>query len=229
MNILIKIGVLLIALIISYLFGSVSWAIIISRVFYKQDVREFGSKNAGGTNIARTYGRKVGIIVILLDMAKMIVVYWLIVLLMKIPVIRDNSFVSLTVYSSALGVAIGHSYPIYYKFKGGKAVSVLAGFVVATSWWLTLLGLTLFLILLFRKRMVSLSSIIVSITLIILGPLFILKDFMAITTWPGVINDGIYYALVFVVLGVMLIYRHRENIVRIKNGTERLIGEKKNK
>ena len=143
------------ALIIGYLFGSFPSAIFIGKVFYGVDVRTQGSHNAGGTNVGRVIGKKAGIITIALDVFKTLIAIWLVFFILKLtPLVNylvDDLPIEAIYYSTGIACAIGHSFPCFAGFKGGKAMAVFSGFVLATNWLFALLGVTFFYNLLLEK------------------------------------------------------------------------------
>ena len=258
---LINILVGLFCLILGYVFGSIPTAVWVGKIFYHQDPRDYGSHNAGGTNAGRLWGKKVGFCVIMLDMLKTIAplyICWAILTFAKFdysgiqsdnallfgnnPLIADVK----TYYTEAnklyaivwpiywlapLGCMIGHCWPIFAGFKGGKGVSCYMGTLCGTTWMLGVVpGLFYFLILKWKKY-VSLASILVSI----LGAVFawtwsilcmtgvIPHDLLKLPSYGPNLNLNFVYASVVTVMSIVLIIRHRANIARIKAGTERKI------
>ena len=190
-------------LLLGYLVGSIPWALIIGKVFYKTDIREHGSGNLGGTNAGRVLGKKAGAIVMALDILKAFFVVLIIA--------QFNQDVAAM---SGLACAIGHSYPIFAKFKGGKAVATTVGYLLGVSLFVSnqfillfVVPVVVFLVLLKLFKMVSLASIsAVSIAAI-------LSFFQP--------NNIVFYCLV--VTALFVIFRHRENIQRIRNKEEKKI------
>ena len=203
--------------VIGYLFGSISNGIIISKTFFKQDVRDYGSKNAGGTNMGRVFGKKVGLIVIILDMIKTLIPIWTAFFVLKYTPLNQYNMSYYGYLIAGLSAVIGHCYPIFFNFRGGKAVASFSGFVVATSWFLVPIGLTLYLGLLKLQKKVSLTSIIFS--LIISGLSFLL---IILPDWFMNFNmeSGIAYSITLFMCSIFLAIRHKDNIKRIINGTE---------
>lgn len=191
---------LILLVIFSYLYGSIPFALVIGKLFYGVDVREHGSHNLGGTNTGRVLGKKAGLACIILDIAKCFVC----VTIAKIL----SHFVSLpdyTIYVTAISCVIGHCFPIFANFKGGKAVSVMFGYALGVNFWVfAIVGLT-FLGVLKVTKYVSLSSIIGVLVLVALSPFF---------------HFGTVGTLCNIFIAGLLIYRHRANIERLKNGTE---------
>ena len=179
----------------SYLVGSISFSIIMSKIL-GGDVREKGSGNAGATNMARVYGIIPGIITWLMDVLKTVFCIWAGTKLM--------GDWGLTVAGSAC--IIGHCYPIYYGFKGGKGVSVGCALALMIDLRVFACVMTVFFILAFATRKVSLASVCATTSILIFGPVF---------------HVGLA-RMMLACVGVLLIdYRHRENIKRLLNGTEK--------
>ena len=237
-------------LLFGYLCGSIPFGIIISKLLFNSDVRKFGSNNSGGTNVARVYGKKWGIITILLDMLKVILPVWGVWAIFTFTPLNQafyDSFgtylwnITLYIFLTPLGAAIGHCWPLYAGFKGGKTVAVFAGFGIGTNWFLVITGVIAFFITLKKSKYVSLSSIILAVVSALFAwILFVLK----ITVFSGfdvVIQNvtmmgfgfapyfyiGWEYATVITLIAGLLILRHKANIVRLINGTENKIHSKK--
>ncbi|RNF41128.1 glycerol-3-phosphate 1-O-acyltransferase PlsY [Planococcus salinus] len=189
---------ILVAVIIAYLLGSIPSALWIGKIFYKTDIRTKGSGNLGATNTFRTLGAKAGIVVTVLDILKGTAATLL-------PVFIDTN-----IHPLLLGViaVIGHMFPVFARFKGGKAVATSGGILLGYQWPLFLVAVAALLITLKITKMVSLSSIILAVVAIIYTTIY-------------AINTGDYLFLaVIVVLASFIIYRHRANIARIRAGTE---------
>ena len=184
----------------SYLFGSVPFALVVGKVFFGVDVREHGSKNLGGTNTGRVLGRKAGLAVIILDIFKCFVCVSITKLIGKVIDLPNYA-----IYISAISCVIGHCFPIFANFKGGKAVSVMFGYALGFGFWVFAIVGIVFLSVLKITKYVSLSSIIAVSVLVLLSPIF---------------NFGVIGTLCNIFIAALLIYRHRANIQRIKNGTE---------
>ncbi|NCA97035.1 MAG: glycerol-3-phosphate 1-O-acyltransferase [Bacteroidia bacterium] len=230
MDIIYNIAIGFAALLIGYLIGSFPTAIVIGKVFFKQDPREYGSKNAGGTNAGRLWGKKAGLAVMIVDILKAVIAIWTVYLLINLTglknvvILWENGMVYY--YLASLGSAIGHCWPIYANFRGGKAVSALAGMVIATSWFLSIFGLVFFAVLK-NKKFVSLSSLVGSATVTLAAwTMFIIDSFV-----PGAFNFGMWgngslfvvcweYAVIISIITIILILRHHENIKRLANKEE---------
>lgn len=195
-----KILIYLLLIIMSYLYGSIPFALVIGKIFYNTDVRNQGSGNLGGTNAGRVLGKKAGLSVILLDASKCCIS----ILIARI-VASYTGINADIIYLCALACVIGHCYPVFAGFKGGKAVSVAIGYALMTNIYAFFIAIIVFLITLKISKYVSLSSILGSTTILIFSP------FIGYST-IGIITNACIVGL--------LIYKHKENIKRIKNGTE---------
>ncbi|WP_414052631.1 glycerol-3-phosphate 1-O-acyltransferase PlsY [Macrococcus animalis] len=181
-------------LIAAYLIGSIPTGLIIGKLFYNIDIRQHGSGNLGATNTFRILGKNAGIFVTIFDVLKG-----------TIPALFPMLFHQ-DIHPIIIGIAavIGHVYPIYLKFKGGKAVATSAGVILGTNPLLFLIIAVIFFTLLFVTKTVSLTSILTSIANFI-GSLFF--------------DDKILMGISFLIM-IVIIVRHKSNIERILNGTE---------
>lgn len=212
-----KFLLLFVVSIISYLFGSIPNAVLIGEIFFHKDVREYGSKNAGGTNAGRVLGKKVGFIVIILDIIKTIVPMYLSYFILKYTSLNQFNIEDYAYILSAFFALVGHCYPIFAKFKGGKAVSSFAAISLATSWLLSLIGCFIFFLILKLKKYVSLSSILGSFSVVLtLLILLIIKSNLGLYF----VNNSIYLFILFLISWLILTFRHRSNIKRLINHTE---------
>lgn len=180
---------------IAYLLGSIPSALIVGKVGYNLDIREHGSGNLGATNTFRVLGIKAGAVVTIFDILKGTIATILPALLFNVDV-----------YPLVIGLfaVIGHTYPLFAKFKGGKAVATSSGLILGVSPILFVFMIISFLTSLYFSKYVSLSSMITGIISVIVS--LFLKDI-------GLI-------IVLLALCVFVIYRHKENITRIRNKTE---------
>ena len=249
MNILYNILAALFCLILGYIFGSIPTAVIIGKLFFHRDPRLEGSKNAGGTNAGRLFGKKVGVLVIILDMIKLIVPVWITFLMFTYIKFGDqslcpkpdeyNGFCMNTSYIvgwpvywlTIVGCSFGHCFPIFAGFKGGKAVSCFMGTACGTSWGLGFVPSLLYLLFLKINKKVSLTSIIMAILLsavnwiwaILMMTGVIPHNFYLFPMYGPTLLPGWVLALCMTVCAILLIVRHKENIKRLKEGTERTI------
>ncbi len=198
-----KLLISLALIILSYLYGSIPFALVVGKLFYKTDIRTQGSGNLGGTNAGRVLGAKAGVAVIVLDASKTIVS-----MLISLNVSKLFGISTDIIYLSALACIIGHCYPIFAGFRGGKAVSVAIGYALTVNFWAGLFGLLVFFIVLKLTKYVSLSSILGTAGVLIISPFV---GFSPI----GIATNAIILAL--------MTYKHKDNIKRLKEGTERKI------
>ncbi|WP_430535764.1 glycerol-3-phosphate 1-O-acyltransferase PlsY [Listeria rocourtiae] len=182
---------------IAYILGSIPSGLWIGKIFYKKDIRNFGSGNLGATNSFRVLGVKPGIIVTLMDILKGTVAT-LLPFFFQLDI--NHHFWLLT----GVFAIIGHSFPLFAKFKGGKAVATSAGVVLAYAPWLFLVALVIFVLSLKISKYVSLSSMIAAGSALIISLFF--QDWILV---------GIIAAI-----AIFIIYRHIPNIKRIKKGEE---------
>ena len=206
-------GAYIVVAIIAYLIGSVSFAIIFGKKFGGIDVRTKGSGNAGSTNVLRTVGKKAALCSVVCDILKGVVAVLIAVIISKIFKSTDGA---LLVQIAALCVVIGHTFPIFYGFKGGKGVATSLGVLLIINWEVGLVCFVFAIAIMAVTRMVSLGSISAAVLFAVLC-LFKLGNFIV---------DGNY--LIFgLLLAAFVIFNHRTNIVRIKNGTENKLSFKK--
>lgn len=202
-----------ICLIIGYVFGLFQTAYFYGKA-HGIDIREHGSGNAGTTNTLRVLGTKAGLIVFAGDCLKCMAAVWL------VRLIFGNTYHSiiylLCLYTGA-GAILGHNYPFYLKFKGGKGIAATAGMVLSFHPWFILTGVLLFFVPFFTLHYVSLGSLLVYAGLLIQLVIFGQKGFFSEMTQGQLIEMYI----VFGCLLVMAYWKHRENIKRLLHGNER--------
>ncbi len=182
----------LISAVIAYFLGNISPAMLISRS-KGEDIRTKGSGNAGTTNVLRNYGKKAALLTLAIDMFKGILAVWI------GRLIGGES----AAFMSAVCVMVGHVWPVFYGFKGGKGVATSLGVLLAVNWKVALIVLVFALAIMAVSRMVSLGSVSAAVLLPVLC-LFMFRPFAP-------------YALV---MAVLVIFKHRTNIQRIVKGTE---------
>ena len=200
------------AVLAAYLVGSLSFAVIVSRAMGLNDPRTFGSKNPGATNVLRSGSKAAAIVTLLMDAIK----GWLPVMLVKWyggPYGLSDGTIAMV----GLAAFLGHLFPVFFRFVGGKGVATALGVLLATSWILGLaIGFT-WLVAAYLSRYSSLSSLAAAL----LAPVYYL--FGDGVVW--VMNRNVMFALV--VMSGLLIWRHAENITRLLKGTESRLGKKK--
>ncbi len=219
-----------------YLIGAIPTGVIIGKLFFHKDPRSEGSHGSGGTNSSRVLGKKVGVIVITLDILKTTSVIWLGYIALAFSPLKDvielwdNGLFYL--WLSVFCCALGHCYPIYISFKGGKAVACFMGSTGGASYLLFALDFLVFFSVYKigkRRNVVSFASIISSLILTLLTWLFVIIDAfgadLSILSWNfGTVlticpcwEEGLFTTLIM----ALLIFRHRENIVRLKSNKEK--------
>ena len=201
--------------IIAYLIGSISFSVIISKKMAGFDVREKGSKNAGSTNVLRTVGKKAAVITLLCDVLKGVVAVLIAYIVGKFV---DNVDRAILVQVAALCVVIGHTFPIFFKFKGVKGVATSLGIVLLLNWQIGLICLVFALVLMILTRMVSLGSISAAILFPVLT-IFITENYLV---------EG-NYIIFGILLAAFVVYNHRANVKRILTGTENKLNFNKEK
>ncbi len=194
---------IILVILFAYLFGSIPWALVVGKLFYKTDVRKEGSGNLGGSNAGRVLGKKVGIIVTILDALKCVLPVYL------------GTLIDLQIGAiCGIVTALGHCYPIFANFKGGKAVATSAGFLLAASlflnvsWWIFILFLLTFFTTLYITKYVSFASMLA---------------FSFAYTLTFVFKTDSTVSITIALLAILIIFRHRENVKRLIKNEERKI------
>ena len=208
MNVLMPVAVL----VASYLVGSLSFAVIVSRLMGLNDPRSYGSKNPGATNVLRSGSKKAAILTLLLDAFK----GWLPVALVLAYGPEYGAGAGLAALAG-LAAFLGHLYPVFFGFVGGKGVATAVGVVVGVNGSLALAVVLSFAIVLFFSRYVSLASMVAAV----FAPVFYL--FGDGVAWQASLPEVMSLA----VMAFLLVWRHRENIHRLMAGTESQLGKKK--
>lgn len=198
----------------SYLIGSVSFAVLVSRGMGLQDPRSFGSKNPGATNVLRSGNKTAAVLTLIGDAAKGSVA-----VLGTAWIAQRLGLSSAVVAASAVAVFLGHLYPVFLGFKGGKGVATALGVLLALSPWLGLATMLTWVIVAYAMRYSSLAAIVSAV----FAPLYYLLG--AGIAWP--MNKA--FAVAIVVISVLLLFRHQANISRLLTGKESRIGSKKGK
>lgn len=195
----------LLIILLAYLLGSIPTSVWVSRYFFNIDIREYGSGNAGATNSFRVLGKSWGTFVMLVDMLKGLLAVKLVYLL---PFYADHD-IAKTNLQIGLGLAavLGHIFPIWADFRGGKGIATLFGLVLGISPWTALSCIGVFLLVLYLTRFVSLSSILASAAF----PIFILVIFNV---------DNHAYRVFAVAVALLVILTHQKNITRLLKGNE---------
>jgi glycerol-3-phosphate acyltransferase PlsY len=193
----------IISIIIGYLLGSINSAVLISNIFYKTDIRSMGSGNAGTTNVLRSLGKKAAAFTFLGDFLKGIIASLIGMLLYK----------EMGLVLAGGAAVIGHNWPVYFGFKGGKGVLTSFSVLLFASPWAALIALAWFIVIVAITRYVSLGSITAALVVVI-ATYFTGRGFDTPTFWLTVF------------VAVLVIIRHHSNIKRLLTGTESKLGQK---
>ena len=199
------------AVLAAYLIGSLSFAVIVSRLMGLHDPRSYGSKNPGATNVLRSGNKAAAVATLLLDALK----GWLPVVLVK-WLGADYGLGGGAMAAVGLAAFLGHLYPVFFGFKGGKGVATAAGVLIGISWVLGLATVATWLIVAYFSRYSSLASLAAAV----FSPLYYLFGDRA--AWY--VDKSVMVMLV--VISALLIYRHRDNINKLLKGTESRLGAK---
>ena len=178
---------------ISYLMGSIPFGLILTKVFLKKDIREVGSGNIGATNVLRTGNKLIGYLTLILDVLKAV-----------IPVLYIKFNFPELVYISSLSAFIGHVFPIWLKFKGGKGVATYVGILFSINYFLGIIFVISWLIIFFISKYSSLGSILSTLVI----PIFIF------------LNTSYENQYFFIIMFVLILYTHRKNVKRLINKEE---------
>jgi len=191
----------------AYILGSVPFGLVIAKVFYRVDIRQHGSGNIGATNCLRTLGPIAGFLVLTADVLKA-----MIPILIAQAVLSDSpDIVPLMSVIVGLSAVIGHSYSIFLGFSGGKGMATASGIILALWPWAAPILVGIWLLVIALTRYVSLASIIVALTLPVL---------------VAILYPSTVYIAFSLLVGLVVVYRHRSNISRLLAGTELKMGEK---
>ena len=205
--------------IIAYLIGSINFSVIISKKVAGFDVREKGSGNAGSTNMLRSVGKGAAVLTLLCDILKGVVA---ILIAIGIGNIVKDADKGLLVQIAGVAVVLGHTFPIFFGFKGGKGVATSLGILLMTNWQIGLICLVFALVLMALSKMVSLGSCAAAVLFPVLT-LFINTNYTVLSEG----KSGKVYLIYSILLAVIVLFNHRSNIKRILNGTENKVGPKK--
>ena len=184
---------LILVISVSYLMGSIPFGLILTKIFLKKDIREIGSGNIGATNVLRTGNKLIGYLTLILDVLKAV-----------IPVIYIKINFPELVYISSLSVFIGHVFTIWLKFKGGKGVATYVGILFSINYFLGIIFVISWLIIFFISKYSSLGSILSTLVI----PIFIF------------LNTSYENQYFFIIMFVLILYTHRENVKRLINKEE---------
>jgi glycerol-3-phosphate acyltransferase PlsY len=193
----------------AYILGSIPFSYLFGRIFQNIDLREHGSGNVGTTNALRVLGWKLGLLTLLFDMLKGFIAVW----------VTKRYFTECSLIVPSLAVILGHTFTIFLKFKGGKGVATSAGVFAALIPLSFLLALLVFIVVTTIFKYVSLGSILAALTLSTVQFVVFIRSGL---------QDPVYFILALLVT-ILIIVKHRENILRLLNGTENKISFKSSK
>ena len=196
--------------IIAYFIGSISFSVIFSRKFAGFDVREKGSGNAGSTNVLRTVGKRTAALTLVCDILKGVIAIFVAIITSKIWKDID---VTVLKYLTGFFAILGHTFPIFFEFRGGKGVATALGVLITLNWKIGLICLIFAIIIIAVTKMVSVGSLLAAILYPIL------------TVFMG--EAKILAIVISLAIALLVIFNHRTNIKRLKNGTENKISFKK--
>lgn len=196
---------LILAFLAAYLIGSINSAIIVSKIMLHDDIRKYGSGNAGATNALRTLGKKGAIPVVIGDLLKAVIA----ILFAKI-ICSDSS---LAVYIAGIGVVLGHNFPIYFGFRGGKGILVSLVAILFADPKIGLIAAVSAILIMAITKYVSLGSVSGAVIFLVLGLTFRFGD--------------VYFCIFAAIISLLAIIRHKTNIQRLLNGTESKLSFKK--
>lgn len=199
--------------IIAYLLGSISFSVIFSKKIAGIDVREEGSKNAGTTNVLRTVGKKAAALTLICDILKGVIA---VLIGYAISFITKDLNAALLVQIAGIFAIIGHTFPVFFKFKGGKGIATSLGILLLVNYQIGLICLVFWLIIVIFTRMVSLGSIMAAILFPVLT-IFIAQNYLV---------EG-NYIIFGIVVPVLVVFNHRSNVKRILEGKENKLSFKK--
>lgn len=198
--------------ILAYLLGSISFAVVFSKAFMKKDIRELGSGNAGTTNVMRTGGFKLGALTFLCDVLKGFVACLIGKLVFANVFANDEQWAVYGAFLCGLACMLGHVFPIFFQFKGGKGIATSVGIFAVCCWPAIIIGLAVFALGVLLTRIVSISSIAAAVTVVSCTMIFHYINDPALF-WPQ--------AVLAIAMGILVIAKHSENIKRLVNGTEK--------
>lgn len=230
-NILVVIG----CLVYGFLLGSIPTGVVVGKVFFGKDPREFGSHNSGGTNTGRVLGKKVGILVMVLDIAKNVIAFWSVWAVLRFAIGTADLFDEgvLYCYLAQAAACFGHCFSPWLNFRGGKAVACFMAIFGGSSWAGFIISCVVFFVTFFGlKKVMSKASILSGAILVLIAGVFAIitfasgnKQLFDILMWNFGAGGGVYFGwemvIAMVVAYVLLVIRHSANIQRIRKGEEK--------
>ena len=206
--------------IVAYLLGSISFSVIFGKKFAGVDVREKGSKNAGSTNVLRVAGKKAAICALICDILKGVVAVLIAFIVAKI-IGQEGIDGALLIQLASFAVVIGHTFPIFFKFKGGKGVATALGVILVVNYQIGLICLVFALLIMALTRMVSVGSMGAALLFPVLT-VFITQNYII-----APVSAANSYLPLAVAIAVLVLYNHRTNVKRLLGGTENKLSFKK--
>lgn len=191
-------------IIISYLLGNISGGMIFGKLLFNKDIREYGSKNAGTTNALRVFGLKAGVLTFIVDLLKSILACFI-----GMKLLGLNG-----VLLSGIFVVLGHNWPIFLNFKGGKGIASSFGFIIFLDYKIAIVAILIFVTIVILSKYISLASMLATTLVLPISYIFFRYR-------------NIYVLLTLLFLASLSIYRHKSNIQRLINGNENKINFKK--
>lgn len=223
----------IIAVLAAYLISSVNTSIIVTRIVLHKDIRSMGSGNAGFTNVLRCVGKVPAAITFVGDFLKGVVSV-LIAYFLMFGIQGENADIyrNYIMYLAGLFAVVGHTFPIYYKFKGGKGVVTTFAVMFMTDWRMSVMALLIFAVFFMITGIISVCALINAVALPVNTIVFKFLDYnnvtAAISPMPSPsISFILFSAAITFIIGLLVIFRHKENIQRLANGTEKKIKAKK--
>ena len=217
----------LLTMVMAYLVGSMNWAIILTRLFSGKDIRKVGSGNAGATNVLRSQGPVLAALTLVGDVGKGVlaaffggwIMSWVQLSPGDSPMITQESLVLMGRYIAGVFVVLGHMYPIFHGFRGGKGVAASAGLLFVWDWRMALMCVGLFILTVALSRMVSLGSVLAASYVPVLTFVF--------RRWADdmPMETVLFCTVLTSIVALCVIFKHGSNMRRIADGTERRIGE----
>ena len=217
----------LLTMVMAYLVGSMNWAIILTRVFSGKDIRMVGSGNAGATNVLRSQGPVLAALTLVGDLGKGVlaafvggwIMSWVQLSPGDSPMITPESLVLMGRYIAGVFVVLGHMYPLFHGFRGGKGVAASAGLLFVWDWRMALMCVGLFVLTVALSRMVSLGSVLAASYVPVLTFVF--------RRWADdmPMETVLFCTVLTSIVALCVIFKHGSNMRRIADGTERRIGE----
>lgn len=217
--------IVILTILVAYLIGSISSAVIISKIISGEDIRDHGSGNAGATNMLRVHGKLAGILTLIIDILKGVVAIGIAMLLaLLLSAIKPESTLAPCLkYLAGLFVVLGHDFPIFFKFKGGKGVATSLGVILMLNWQIGLTVLIIAILIMALTRFVSLGSVIAAI----IYPILLTGYIMGAKGFENAKTESQYAIITALLMALILIFKHRSNIKRLIKGNENKLFSKK--